>query len=97
MEKNILAMRFSFLRQYQAMLTFPLHRHIVFLDETWILSTENPTKPRLLENQRDMAGNVAGTTNSFIPHANLIFASKLSTSDYHGEINSDLQTQLRHN
>lgn len=111
MEKNdVAALRFSFLRKYQAILSCHLQRDIVFLDETWIFSKGSQTKswqddniqsvrkPEGYDGKRFIVVH-AGTRNGFIPNASLLFSSKSATSDYHGEMNSDLfknwiETQL---
>lgn len=85
-EKNgIATLRFSFLRKYNEMLTSPLRRDIVFLNETWIFSKGSETKSRQDDNIRSVRKPKGydgkryiilhlGTENGLIENVNLIFA-----------------------
>lgn len=98
---SIASMRCQFLRKYMENLQNGFSRYIVFLDETWIFSkgsagkswqnnfVKSVRKPEGFDGKRFIVLH-AGTKNSFVQNANLIFASKSKTLDYHEEMNSDM-------
>lgn len=100
---NITVARSVFLRKYIENLNSNFRR-IVFLDETWIFSKGTKTKswqddniksvrkPEGYDGKRFIIVH-AGTADGFIDGASLIFPSKSTTGDYHGDMNSELFKQ----
>ncbi|KAF4521002.1 hypothetical protein B566_EDAN002498, partial [Ephemera danica] len=101
MEKPyIVSWRHRFLRTFMTNKMSPMPRTVIWLDETWITLYGSSAfcwqdgTPEGLPNWRPCDGRRfivlhAGTSEGWIPGASLLFASKSSNTDYHGDMNGD--------
>lgn len=93
---NTASMRSRFLRNYMENLSSKFSRQVVFTDETWIFSkgskmhswqddsVKRVRKPEGFDGKRFMILH-AGNANGFIQNASLIFTTKSTLADYHGD------------
>lgn len=101
MEKTHIAdLRLQFLKGYIENLNSSCPRQVIFLDETWIFSKgsagsswqdddiRSVRKPEGYDGKRFIVLH-AGSKSGFVPNASLVFQSKSSKGDYHGEMNGE--------
>nr|CAD7206065.1 unnamed protein product [Timema douglasi] len=99
-EPNICAKRICFLREYLQHMSDSIYVDFVYLDETWIFSRGTTSKiwqdntkfTRKRQSMNDCKRFIvlhAGSRKGFVEGAELLFASKKTTGDYHGEMNGE--------